>query len=93
MRGDSGFVHKVQDAMDDQDAISQKFPAVIIADSHRLHTFQEADGHWAVWLNTEVDDFDGLCIATGETREAVTAQAIRVLESALEELRKPLVNA
>jgi len=46
-----------------------------------LHIFLDG-GHWQVWLNTEVADFDGLCIGSGRTREAAIKDAQRVLISA-----------
>lgn len=41
-----------------------------------------------VWLNTEVADFDGICIGGGESRKQAIADAITTLEQALAELRR-----
>ncbi len=70
---------QIQDALD---IASRDYPAIELRTGQRLHVCRE-DGHWQVWLNTETADFDGLCVATGDTRrEAVTA-AIEVFEVAL----------
>ena len=70
------------------DVASQKYPSVPIRTGHRLHICRN-DGYWVAWLNTEVADFDGLCLATGSTRDVAVARAVAVLEAALEELQKP----
>lgn len=44
---------------------------------------------WAVWLNTGVADFDGLCIGIGPTRDAAVADAVKVLEWAEGVLQGP----
>lgn len=41
----------------------------------------------AVWLNTEVSDFDGLVLALGDTRAAAVGDAIDLLERTLTALR------
>lgn len=45
-----------------------------------LHIYEEDDGSWAVWINTGVSDFDGLCIATGATRDDAVKEAVQVIE-------------
>jgi hypothetical protein len=62
----------------------------------KLHVFQQ-DGpprpyEWAVWLNTGVSDFDGLCIGIGATRDEAIADAVKVLEWATERLQGPPPN-
>lgn len=56
-----------------------EFPA------YHLHVTPE--GH--VWLNTEVANYDGLCIGFGDTPEASLANAVQTLERALECLQAP----
>ncbi len=46
-------------------------------------------GEFAVWLDTEVADHDGLCLALGATRDAAVADAVADLESRLAELQLP----
>ena len=67
---------------------STKYPAVVLRTGQRLHVCR-CDGRWVVWLNTEVTDFDGLCIAVRGSRQAAVTDAVEVLEAALEELQKP----
>ena len=64
---------------------SRDFPSVLVAD-HRVHVYREG-GQWRVWLNTEIGDFDGLCLGLGETRDAAVAQAIAALEAVTDYLR------
>lgn len=45
---------------------------------------QEAE--WEVWLNTEVQRFDGLCIGTGPTREQALIDAQQTLSLAIGKL-------
>jgi hypothetical protein len=76
----------------DNDAASRVFPSVEVpgAPELRLHVYKERDGDgWAVWLNTEVSDFDGLCLALGSTRDAAVADAVKGLEAVLEKLQGP----
>jgi len=54
-----------------------------------LLTVTNRDGAFEVWLSTEVDPFDGLCIGDGTTRDIAVANAVKTLEAALEELRMP----
>ena len=35
---------------------------IVAIGGHRLHVYLDAPGEWAVWLNTEIENFDGLCI-------------------------------
>lgn len=51
-----------------------------------LHVTGEPDDV-EVWLNTEVSDFDGICIGGGESRRAAVGDAIETLEQALAVLR------
>lgn len=46
-------------------------------------------GPFAVWLDTEVADHDGLCIGLGDTRDAAVADAVKDLEARLAELQLP----
>lgn len=58
---------------------------------HALHVFQEpGDGAWFVWLNTEVEDFDGLILGYGDTREAAVASSLEALEKLEDLLQSPL---
>lgn len=43
-----------------------------------------------VWLNTEVMDFDGICIGGGESRRAAVADAIETMERALGILKEQI---
>lgn len=43
-----------------------------------------------VWLNTEVADFDGICIGGGESRRVAVADAIETLERALGILKEQI---
>ena len=55
---------------------------------HVVHTFRdEDDGEWNVWLNTEVADFDGICLASGTNRDEARASARDALQQALEALK------
>lgn len=45
-----------------------------------LHVYREDDGGYAVWLNTGVANFDGLCIGTGASRQAAITEAVAVAE-------------
>lgn len=66
---------------------SREYPAVEV-EWHRLHVFCQR-GEWCVWLNTEVSDFDGLCLAVEATRDLAVTRAVRVLEACVEELQRP----
>lgn len=84
--------HVAVDAIvDSLDRASVTFPAVEVGRGHSLHVFQAEylSRDWEVWLNTEVADFDGLCIGSAATREAAVAAAVEVLETALALLQRP----
>jgi hypothetical protein len=73
---------------DHNDASSNAYPSRLTTAGNRVHVF-ERDGEWDVWLNTEDMDFTGLCIGSGETREAAVADAVAALEAAVEILQRP----
>lgn len=56
-------------------------------DGNRIHISADSDDDWNVWLNTDVDDFDGLCIGCGQSRKEAVAEAISVLDEGLRKLR------
>lgn len=56
--------------------------------SNKAHILSEQLDDFEVWLNTETQDFDGLCIGCGPTREAAIADAATALEKAALALRK-----
>jgi hypothetical protein len=60
-----------------------------------VHIFQDAEfgGGWCVWLNTEVSDFDGLCIGLGKSRDEAVRDAVSVLKAATEALQGPSPTA
>ncbi len=47
------------------------------------------NGEFAVWLDTEVVDHDGICLGLGATRDAAVADAVADLEARLAELQLP----
>jgi hypothetical protein len=47
------------------------------------------DGEWEVWLNTDIQNFDGLCIGAGKSRDAAVTDAVAVLEAATDALQNP----
>lgn len=51
----------------------------------QVHIIEFITGDWQVWLN-KADDFDGLCIGNGPTREAAIADASTALEQVLQKL-------
>ena len=55
--------------------------------SNKLHIVSEQPNDFTVWLNTEVQDFDGLCIGCGNSREAAVMDAIDVLETGVQALK------
>lgn len=55
-------------------------------DGNRIHIVSEAENDFEVWLNTNVGDFDGLCIGCGQTRQGAVDDAARVLKQALQKL-------
>jgi hypothetical protein len=48
-----------------------------------VHIIKFVTGDWHVWLNT-MQDFDGLRIGSGRTREAAIADATEALEQTLQ---------
>lgn len=54
-----------------------------------LHLVEDPDGHWEVWLNTGVSDYDGLVIGVGDTRDDAIRDAVGVAEWAERELQQP----
>lgn len=45
-----------------------------------LHVFRDGE-MWEVWLNTEVKDFDGLCVGVGPSRDLAMRDAFNTLMS------------
>lgn len=75
---------------DENDAASDAYPSIALrGESHCVHVYKAADGAWDVWLNTEVADFDGLCLGSGPTRQVAVSRAVQVLEAATELLQGP----
>lgn len=70
----------------EQDTASEAYPSVALSTGERLHVFRMSDG-WQVWLNTEVADFDGVCVASGDIRDDAVSQAVAVFEAAAEMLQ------
>lgn len=56
-------------------------------DGNRIHILSELPNDFEVWLNTDVADFDGLCIGCGPTREKAVYDAAVALEKASRALR------
>lgn len=57
---------------------------------HVLHvTDYDGPYDWSVWLNTEVQDFDGICLASGSSRSETVASAIETVEAILNQLQQP----
>lgn len=56
-------------------------------DGNRIHILSEQPNDFEVWLNTDVGDFDGLCIGCGQSRQEAVAGAINVLDEGLRVLR------
>jgi hypothetical protein len=54
-----------------------------------LHNHRNDENDYELWLNTEVQDFDGLCIGIGATRDAAVADAVNVFEAAIDALQQP----
>lgn len=57
-------------------------------DGNRIHISSDDPNDFQVWLNTDVGDFDGLCIGCGPTRANAVAQAIGVLEQGVAALKR-----
>jgi hypothetical protein len=55
-------------------------------DGNRTHIVSEAEKDFEVWLNTDISDFDGLCIGCGQTRQDAVNDAVSVLRQALQKL-------
>lgn len=57
---------------------------------YRLHVSNVdswgTEGQWEVWLNTEVQAYDGLCIGVGPTREQALIDAQQTLSLAIGKL-------
>lgn len=54
---------------------------------NRIHIASDASGEFEVWLNTEVADYDGLCIGCGSTWHQAASQALETLEAGVRALR------
>jgi hypothetical protein len=61
---------------------------IVAIGGHRLHVYLDAPGEWAVWLNTEIENFDGLCIGLGDTRDNAIAAAVTTLADAIVALQQ-----
>lgn len=70
------------------DVASEKYPSVPVDGGCSVHVFVMR-GEWEIWLNNEDHDFTGLCLAVGDTRDEALAQAVLILESAVERLQAP----
>lgn len=57
-------------------------------DSNRIHILSEVRDDFEVWLNTDVGEFDGLCIGCGVTREGAIADALDILRQGVSALGK-----
>lgn len=57
-------------------------------DGASLHVCMMGE-QWQVWLNCEDSEFTGLCVSIGGTRQAAIADAVRILESAVDALQEP----
>lgn len=61
----------------------------------RLHVYRDAGEEvagtekWVVWLNTEIADHDGICLAVEHSRDKAVGEAVRALELAAEQLNGP----
>lgn len=54
----------------------------------RLHVEQDVDGTWVVWLDTDIDERDGICIGIGADRASALADAYTELSDRLTELKR-----
>jgi hypothetical protein len=61
---------------------SLHYPSTLLISGQRLHIFP-MDGRWEVWLNTEISDFDGLCMGVGDTRHEALVDFVSRLAEAL----------
>lgn len=66
--------HYVPPAQPNDSAIRE-----VEVDAYALHLFFDGKD-WAVWLDTEVSEHDGLCIGVGKTIASATAAAKSTLE-------------
>lgn len=55
---------------------------------HHLDIFKEGEDQWDVWLDTEVAEYDGICLGCGETQTEAVIDAIETLEHALRGARQ-----
>jgi len=62
-----------------------------IEPGYELHIFSNG-GDWEVWLNTEITDYDGLCVGTGRTREDAQRDAAQVFSRAYTRLRERIAG-
>lgn len=104
MRGDSGFIHRSatgpqqsvaslpegqqEQAMDENDRATRDYPSIELDAGASLHVCEHG-GEWCVWLNVEDSTFTGLCLSVRPTRDAAVAEAVTVLEQAVEALQRP----
>lgn len=73
---------------DINDRATLKYPAIVI-EGHLVHVCAWEPGDWQVWVNTEAEEFDGLCVGSGDTRERALTQAVHALEAIVEYLQGP----
>jgi len=59
---------------------------------HGLHITEGMLNEWAVWLNTNDGEYDGLCIGAGSTRDSAVSDAVQSLKSVIEQLQKPAAD-
>jgi hypothetical protein len=78
----------LREIVDGNEVAALRAQTVELKTGHLL-TVHYTDSEFEVWLSTEVDAFDGLCIGDGVTRDTAVANAVKVLEAALEELQNP----
>lgn len=55
-----------------------------------IHVTTVDGATWEAWLNTENEDFDGIVLATGPTREVVEAKAVEVLQAIMLAIVEPV---
>jgi len=67
--------------------IDERIPIADGANVIHLHGPNSREDSFTIWLNTDVADFDGLCIGTGESRAEAVEDAIQVLEDGVRALR------
>lgn len=59
-----------------------------VGDGNALHVRREGENDYEVWLNTNAQDFDGLCVGCGVTEAAAMKDAEEVLTRGVTALRK-----